>query len=176
MEASFNRGLTLTLDLCTGQRDMVPVPLGEGVAPKRPFPAAERVWLQNERVRLYPGGLDVAGPFEANTKVVAEVEVEEGQALTAQLVCLPAAHAIVSAFLKREELPVVESKAQAVALGGSPARLVAVPDEACPSLSLVTLPAEDSPKSGTLFRFMVYEQTARAKPLVPCDKDEPGMK
>ena len=51
------RGMTLAIDLCTGQPDVAFGPLGDGEAlPPPPFPAAEgALFLDNARVRLHAG-------------------------------------------------------------------------------------------------------------------------
>jgi hypothetical protein len=167
LQERFNKGLTITVDLCSGQADQVPVALDEGVTPKRPFPLAGRIWEQNERVHLHPGGLDVSGPFGENKKMFAEVEVEKGGAVTAELVCMSQVPELVRAFLKGKRLPELAPKAKAVVLASSPATLIAEPDESCRPLALVTRPSSESSDS-SVFRYVVYEEGSDARPLVPC--------
>lgn len=96
------RGVTLGLDLCTGQPDLTFGPVGDGEAVEPPpFENEEGVlWLDNERVRLHPGGLDLSGPWSTDEgDGTFELEVESGGPVEAWVLCRAEAALLASSYL-----------------------------------------------------------------------------
>ncbi len=162
---NLRHGFTASVELCTGQPDIVDTALDDGVTPQRPYQPGGLLWLKNERVRLMPGGLDASGTFATERKpIVVDIEVEKGPGVRASLVCVPEAERLISAFLKGDPPPSVRELAER-AIKPGPAQTLEAPGE-CPAL-LVVRPSE-SAKDPVEYRYMAYEKGASRKPLVPC--------
>ncbi len=85
-------GFTMTLSLDTRQVDFMVGPLSRGQTPERPWPTAPGdpgPWLVNQRSTVWPGGLDVVGPFEpiAHGGLALDVALEEGEGAVVRAVC-----------------------------------------------------------------------------------------
>jgi hypothetical protein len=162
---NLRHGFTVSVELCTGQRDVVDTALDDGVTPQRPFKPGGHIWLKNERVRLMPGGLDASGTFDTDRKAIGvDIEVEKGQGVRASLICVPEADRVITAFLKGAPLPSVRELAERAVKPG-PAQTLEAPGE-CPTL-LVVRPS-DGAKDPVEYRYMVYEKGDSHKPLVLC--------
>lgn len=102
-------GATLSVDLCTGQPDLVFGPVGDGEAVEPPpFEGGEGLWLDNARVRLHPEGLEISGPWDTGEGDGAfELEVESGGPVDARVLCRADAAVLASQFLAggRASLP-----------------------------------------------------------------------
>ncbi|MCB9598535.1 MAG: hypothetical protein H6719_37820 [Sandaracinaceae bacterium] len=95
------QGVTLGVDLCTGQPDLAFGPIGDGdpIAPP-PVESAGVVWIDNQRVRLHEGGLDVSGPWSTEDgDGTFELEVELGGPVDAYVMCRAEAALLASAYL-----------------------------------------------------------------------------
>lgn len=160
------RGMTLTLDLCTGQLDTTSSPLPAGAVAARPYPARES-WVENERVRLRPGGLDASGPFVAGDEPVrVEIDVEQGPSVMARLVCAADAAPAIDAFLSGRRVPEVPARAEMVAAGGATTSLVSPAGETCPLVLLTTPISRGS--DPTVFRYVTYADHHPHEALVDC--------
>lgn len=84
-EQRLAQGVTATLDLTRWQYDLQLGQLPQGRAPQRPFEDASP-WLANERQRLFPSGVHVAGPFEPGPAAV-DLRVESGRGANYLGVC-----------------------------------------------------------------------------------------
>ena len=158
-------GYSVALDLCTGQRYKDVGRFAEGKLPERPFPADGRVWIENERVRLYPGGLDITGPFQTKKKLMAAVELQEGKSLDARLVCDSDAAKLAAAFIEGKKLPKVKALAKEHVVNGTRKTLEASTEQ-CSVMLVTTL--EAAAKQPVTYRYMSYEQGARTESLVSC--------
>lgn len=100
LERELARGATLSVDLCTSQLDLVLGAVGDGetVEPP-PYPGEER-WIDNARVRLHEGGLDLSGPWDtAGGDIWFDVEVESGGPIEVAVLCRPEASIVASTYL-----------------------------------------------------------------------------
>lgn len=96
------RGVTLGLDLCTGQPDVTFGPVGDGQAVEPPpFEADDGArWLDNQRVRLHEGGLDLSGPWDTTDGDGSfELVVESGGPVEAFVLCRAEAALLASSYL-----------------------------------------------------------------------------
>lgn len=158
-------GYSVALDLCTGQRYKDVGRFAEGKLPERPFPADGRVWIENERVRVYPGGLDISGPFKTKKKLMAAVELQEGKSLDARLVCDSDAAKLAEAFIEGKKLPKVDALAKEHVVNGT-AKTLEASTEKCSVMLVTTLGA--AAKEPVTYRYMSYEKGARTESLVNC--------
>jgi hypothetical protein len=160
------QGMTMTYDLCTGQRDITGRVLPAGVVPIRPYESPPvHPWMENERVRVRPGGIDVSGPFDADGQEVHfDLEAEEGGALRARLVCMQDAAPLLEAYLDRRNLPEVRALAETVVAGGTTASLATPADDPCPVV-LITEPVDGA----VVYRYLAYGPTQPPQDLVGCD-------
>jgi len=164
MSERLSQGFTFTVDLCTGQADSIVGPLGNGETPIRPYPPDGARWLDNQRVRLRPGGLDVAGPFEAGaTPVHVDYEVEQGGPIEVRAYCLDEAREVVDAFL--EGRPAQRGSPQALhrVPRGAPS-FVELDASSCPTALVVTPTGAGS--DPTVFRYRAFAVGDEATPLV----------
>ncbi|MCC7540030.1 MAG: hypothetical protein IT379_27675 [Deltaproteobacteria bacterium] len=95
------RGFTMTVDLCSGQQDRILGAVGLGQAAERPFPPDGRRWLDNQRVNLRNGGIDVAGPFRTDDGPVRiEVVVESGGPVLVSTPCASDMGPVLDAYFQ----------------------------------------------------------------------------
>lgn len=82
-------GFTMTVSLDSRQVDFMVGALQRGEVPQRPYPpAAEGVWMINQRSTVWPGGLDVVGPVDlASGPLGLDVTLEEGDGAVIQAAC-----------------------------------------------------------------------------------------
>ncbi len=140
----FGAGFTVTYAMDTEQMDFMVGALDRGIIPERPYPAETGVvWSVNQRLTVYPGGLDVLGPLahEGPSQAI-DLELEEGEAVTVDAVCLADFERFYDLVLQGAAAtpPTGTRVAQLTALG---ARRVIVPAMTCPTLLLLT------PRAGT---------------------------
>jgi len=165
------RGFTFTFDLCRGQADGLVGALGNGEVPERPYPPDGLRWLANQRVRLRPGGLDVAGPFQPQgAPLHVDLEVERGEGIEAELVCAERVPRVAEQLgverpvgQRGERRAGPRPAAAARVLREAPAFLEA-DASACP-LALVVRPLGPEP---VVYRMRAYGVGERAEPLVEC--------
>lgn len=95
------QGATLSLDLCTGQPDVVLGPVADaGAIEPPPFPSDGARWLDNQRVRLHEGGLELSGPWDpADGDGAFDLEVEAGGPVEAYVLCRADAALLASSYL-----------------------------------------------------------------------------
>lgn len=96
-------GYTMVMDVCSGtqetEMDLVP-------QSQMTKPPAEKQRSSSKRIRLYPGGFDIDGPHKAlKEPLVAELTVESGPGLEAEVVCMEEAEALMKAYVAGGELP-----------------------------------------------------------------------
>jgi hypothetical protein len=101
----FASGMTVTYAMDTQQMDFMVGALERGQSPSRPYEAeAGVVWSVNQRLSVWPGGVDVLGPIDPGINDPArsdgtpdstqrgassiDFELEEGQGLYVDAVCL----------------------------------------------------------------------------------------
>jgi hypothetical protein len=168
MRRELRSGFTVTLDLCTGQRDVVPVALGDGVTPQRPFEAHGRQWQDNERMRLHPGGFDADGPYETEGPLRVDMEIERGDAVRARLMCEADARRVITSYMNGRSEPAVEPLAEKLLEPRK--RSTLEPNRADCPMVLVTRP-EPGAKRATELRYLVYDADRHQEPLVPCQRN-----
>lgn len=161
-------GYSIAVDLCTGQVHQKLGQLEAGVLPKAPYPSSEHTWKANGRVRLYPKGLDTAGPFQSDQDLFFATRVDQGKELQAQVVCQSDAYRVVEAFVNDQPLPDVSAVAEWNIASGESKTVKVRPR--CP-LALMTRPGGGGAEP-TVFRFMVYSADAEPNPLVGCPRGD----
>lgn len=162
-------GATFVLDLCSGQLDGALGALGDGEAPApRPYDDGEP-WIDNLRVRLRPGGLDLSGPWPSEgSRVLFDVEVEEGEGAEIVVVCDEAAQRIASDFLGGRSAQISSPLAHVNGSRGRNVELTVEPSE-CVSPVLAVMPRGSQP---IRYRYRVRREGARREALVRCGEDE----
>lgn len=167
-----SRGLTATVDLCTGQVDTVLGALENGVTPRRPFPPDGERWVANQRVRLHQGTVDIAGPFgEREQQIQVEVVSEAGPDFAARLVCQEQAVGVIESFVAGRPAPLVtELRQQRVRSGRSVT--LELERSRCPVMLITTSPARAD--EAVELRYRVVVPGATVEPLVECAGGETG--
>ncbi len=89
MRERLAQGMTITTDVRTHQTDFMLGALPRGERPRRPFVVDDAgTWMSNERSGVWPGGLDVLGPFPPTARaLVVRAEVESGAGVLVQPIC-----------------------------------------------------------------------------------------
>lgn len=89
MRERLAQGMTITTDVRTHQTDFLLGALPRGERPRRPFILDDGgTWLSNERGGVWPGGLEVLGPFAPMARaLVVTAEVETGAGVLVQPIC-----------------------------------------------------------------------------------------
>ncbi len=172
----FSEGFSYAYDLCSSRSYSQTGLLPPGKLPK---PAIEyqddRDYLVNSDAVLHPGGLVLAGPFDPEQTVVAEVRVAPGSApVKARLVCREQAGLIADAYLKEQHIPSVIPLAARDVPAGEHALLKAV-DARCESvLALEPAQSGGSPETRVVVKYSVYPEGDFRKPLARCKASSKG--
>lgn len=161
-------GATFTLDLCRGQLDGSLGAIGDGQAPPpRPYDDGEP-WIDNMRVRLRPGGLDMSGPWEFDgARLLFDVDIEEGSGAEVVVVCAREASVIASEFLGGGGAQIESPLAHQQVRRGHPLEL-AVDEGHCEAPVLVVMP---STNESILYRYRVRREGATTQALANCDSE-----
>ncbi len=146
LERRVDDGMTFALDLCTSEMTAELGHMTEMPGPQRPDTGVEG---PSKNVRVHPMGLDMAGPF---TEPAVTIEVLDGAAVRAQLVCEEDGHRMVDAWLSggldaMEDEPASPVTEARVASG--PTRVAAQGEPACDTFVLVTQVVPDGEASAT---------------------------
>lgn len=160
------RGFTATTDLCTGQPDFVIGPLADGQRPRRPYPDDESVWQTNERIRLFPGGIDVSGPWEADSgRLRIDIESERGPQFEVRVLCQQQARLVLEAFLEGRPAALADEVHRRTVLTGR-SETIEIRDSTCPLTLVVTPNPQDTEPVEA--RFRVVDPDAEGQPLIRC--------
>ncbi len=89
LREQFATGFTVTFTMDSEQMDFMVGALARGEVPLRPYDAEPGVvWSVNQRMRIWPGGMDVLGPLpEGRGPQALDLELEEGEGLVVDAVC-----------------------------------------------------------------------------------------
>lgn len=165
-ESKIEKGYTVGVNLCTSQRHTKFGKLQPQDLPDPPHPSADQIWMANQRVRLHPAGVDLAGPFQpADNDLRLELRGGDQGAIRAQLICNEQATQVAKAFLQDRSLPDVEAADERVVQPNELAHLRADTGR-CPMV-LMTTTAEGTSEAVT-YEFMAYSAGEDRKDLVPC--------
>ena len=162
------RGFTATTNLCTGQPDFVIGPLADGQQPRRPYTEGGAIWLTNERVKVFQGGIDVSGPWNASSgRLRIDIESERGPQFEARLLCQRQARLVLEAFLEGRPAALAgEIDRRTVAPGRT--ETIEIQGSTCPMMLVVTpAPQETEPVEA---RIRVIDPDVEPQPLVQCDQ------
>jgi len=163
VERELSRGATLVFDLCSSQVDVLIGALGDGLTPPEPPFAGPGVrWLDNARVELHPGAIDLAGPWDSSGGDLAyELEVESGGPVEVALFCRPEAALAASAYLAGGE-PDLGAALSRRTVGG--AGTLAIPRDACAEPHVLLRAARD-----TTLRYRIRQEGLLPEALVDCE-------
>ena len=173
LRLQLRQGMAFAIDLCSGKRFASVGAMRPGMFPDRPPYLHDNRWITTERVRLHPGGLDIAGPWSTDTDALlhARVAASGGPALV-QLLCADEASRLVDAYLAGEPLPEVDTLAEQVVTSGAEARLDA-PTGDC-DVALAVRPHGDAAGPVTLEN-VLWSPPPRSPPtrrMFDCPGDE----
>lgn len=163
VERELSRGATLVVDLCTSQVDVLIGALGDGVAPPEPpYPGHDVRWLDNARVQLHPGSIDLAGPWDTSDgDLVQELEVESGGPVEVALFCRPEAAIVASAYLAGGDADLSAAVSRHTMSGTS---TLAIPRDACAEPHVLLRASRD-----TTLRYRIRRENQVPEALVDCD-------
>ncbi len=77
-KSKLDRGITLLLDLCTGQHDIIFGTYPADEMPEAPLPSEGRRYYANKSAVLKPGSLFLSGPFQKDKEMTAFLRVTQG--------------------------------------------------------------------------------------------------
>ena len=161
------QGATVVLDLCTSQVSGGLGALGDSEAPPaRPWPDDGHLWLDNSRSRLHPGMVDISGPWPTgDTRVVFELELEEGSGADVAIVCRQEAERVAAAALSGVDASARTVVRRAVARPGAPIEL-SVEESECAEPHFVVAPLGSG--GAVTYRSRVRHEGDEADALVRC--------
>lgn len=89
LREQFASGFTVTFAMTNDQMDFMVGALPRGVVPARPYPAEHGViWSVNQRMKIWPGGLDIIGPIAETQGLQAlDLDLEEGEGISVEAIC-----------------------------------------------------------------------------------------
>jgi hypothetical protein len=138
----FGAGFTVTYAMAQEQMDFMVGALERGQLPERPYPTeAGVVWSVNQRLAVWPGGLDVIGPIDGNRGAhTLDFQLEEGQAATIDAVCAADFEVFYDHVLQGvQATPPSGTRVLEITRLGEQQR-VTLPAMSCPTLLLVNTP------------------------------------
>lgn len=136
----FASGFTVTFAMDNEQMDFMVGALSRGEVPLRPYEAeAGVIWSVNQRMQIWPGGMDVLGPVpEGRGTQALDLELEEGEGLIVDAVCAADFERFYDQSLQgATPTPPQGTRVMEFAQAGR-AQRVEVPALGCPTLLLVT--------------------------------------
>jgi hypothetical protein len=136
----FGAGFTVTYAMAQEQMDFMVGALERGQLPERPFPTEPGViWSVNQRLAVWPGGLDVIGPIDGNRGSHAlDLQLEEGESVTVDAVCASDFEVFYDHVLQgAAAAPPTGTRVLEITQLGNQQR-VTLPALSCPMLLLVT--------------------------------------
>lgn len=135
----FGAGFTVTYSTDTNQMDFMVGALDRGVLPMRPYPAeTDVVWSVNQRLQVFPSGIDVLGPIEpASGGQALDLDLEEGEGLVVSAVCMADFERFYDLVLQGAAASPPTGTTVMDLTGLGPNRAV-VPTLGCPTLLLLT--------------------------------------
>jgi hypothetical protein len=145
----FASGMTVTYAMDTQQMDFMVGALERGQIPERPYAAeAGVVWSVNQRLSVWPGGIDVLGPIDVSRgPETLDFELEEGSPVVIDAVCQADFERFYDTVLQGGTATPPQGTRVLDATTVHAASSIAVPALGCPVLLLVsphsdaTLPA-----------------------------------
>jgi hypothetical protein len=135
----FATGFTVTFAMENEQMDFMVGALSRGEVPVRPYPPETGVvWSTNQRMAIWPGGLDVIGPvLEGRGPQAIDLELEEGDGLHVEAVCQADFERFYDQSLQgASPTPPAGTRVMEFAQPGHAQRAV-IPALGCPTLLLV---------------------------------------
>ncbi len=167
-QSRLDHGLTIILDLCTGQRYTRFGTFPPGQLPESAAPAKGMNFQANSAALLHMNGILMAGPFAADTPLMAYVEIDSGGPVSVAWIHNSTAEKTAKAYVSNKPPPAMEPIDQQIARAGEPVTMQAGPGLERPVV-LVMKPARiDSITSRFLYR-VYYEGDVR-KPLAACEQ------
>jgi hypothetical protein len=136
----FGAGFTVTYAMAQEQMDFMVGALERGQLPERPYPAEPGVvWSVNQRLAVWPGGLDVIGPIDGNRGAhTLDFHLEEGEQALVDAVCASDFEVFYDHVLQGvAATPPAGQRVLDVSQLGRQER-VTLPAMTCPALLLVT--------------------------------------
>ncbi len=165
-------GATFAMDMCTGQLDGALGAVADGSAPPaRPYADdGAGLWLDNARVRLRPGGMDLSGPWEMRGQPLSiDVEVEEGDGVEIAVICRAEAERVASEYLNGGTARVNETLARHSVAASRPLA-VSVQPGACDAAVLLVTPSQNS---AARYRYRIRREGDRQESWAPCRERDP---
>lgn len=161
-----SRGVTVTSDLCTGQIDTLMAALSDGQVPERPYSDDGQPWIENQRLRLHPGGVDIAGAWETGEEgLYVDVEVEAGSPVIVRALCRADGERVLQAYLRGTPAPIVTELLQRQLSMGHRARLT-IPEQPCEVMLLFTPSPRE--QAATTLRYRVVRRGEERTPILDC--------
>ena len=168
IRSQLREGLTVSFDLCGGQLDASLGSVRDGAPPPaRPYPDEEGLWLDNARVELRPGGVDLSGPWPTEgRRVTLDLEVTDGDRAEASLVCKEEAALIASEVLAGGAAPAGDERVTRAAWRGRAITLALAPG-ACAEAVLMVRAAGEVP---VRYRYRLRREGDEREDLVRCGR------
>lgn len=166
-QSRLDKGMTLVIDLCTGQRFTKLGSLPAGQIPSSASRSQDRPDLVENEAVLHRGGILFTGPYDTGKPLTAHLKIKEGGGVYARVVCTEEAKRIAEAYTDGGGMPDVEMLAQTRAFPGAPSTIRVPADIGCPVV-LVMEPLNEQTYP-IRYTFAVSHEGAKREPLVRCE-------
>lgn len=146
----FASGMTVTYAMDSQQMDFMVGALARGQIPQRPYATEPGgTWTVNQRLTIYPGGLDVLGPLDPiHGEEHLEMELEEGGGIFVDAVCQADFARFYDTVLQGGTASTPTGTRVLELTGPHQSHTATIPTLGCPTLLLVT-PHTDATLSST---------------------------
>lgn len=168
LRSRLTHGMTVIIDLCTGQQYTKMGTFPAGQLPQSAFDEPEMNFQANSPATLYPNSMVMVGPFATRKPLIAYVEVDSGGPVEAGWLCSYNAEKIAEAYVRNDSLPDVKPIDRRIAKVGEPITMRAERALEC-RVVLMMKPAEENDSIPPSLLYRVYYEGDVRKPLVQCD-------
>lgn len=165
-KSKLDGGITLMLDLCTGQYDVLFGAYSARKMPETPLPGRGRPYHANKRVVLKPGALFLSGPFQKDKEITAFLKVTQGRVKVAWM-CDEQAVRLATAYMDRAPLPKVSTLKETIYTRHHHLKTFSVDSRGsnCPVV-FVMQSSGDHQASRT--DYLITDQTKQQEPFIQC--------
>ncbi len=166
LRSRLDHGMTVIIDLCTGQRYTRFGTFPPGEIPQSAETDTDINFQANSPAILYRNSIVMTGPFATNKPLIAYVEVDSGNPIVARWLCSYNAEKIAEAYVRNDSITTVEPVDEQIVGRGKPITMRADTNLKCPVVLMLEPAQQDTIPSHLLYR-VYYEGDVR-KPLAAC--------
>lgn len=159
-------GMTLLVDLCTGQHDILFGAYSAKKIPETPLPSQGRRYNANKRTVLKPGALFLSGPFPKGKEMTAFLRVTQGRVKVAWM-CDAQAVRLATAYMSHLPLPEVSTLKETIYTKDPQLKTFTIDsrESDCPVVFVMQSSSDDQTSRTD---YLLAEREKQQTPLIPC--------